>query len=135
MFRKFFLMCLVTYFCFAEEVESFEFKGAHFMASYYGCNQERLNDREGLLEILTEAIKSSGATLLKFVDYQFEPQGLTIVALLSESHASIHTYPEHGACFVDLFTCGMNCHYEEFNRLLETRLEAKTSNVLNLVRE
>jgi S-adenosylmethionine decarboxylase len=44
--------------------------------------------------------------VLQIVSKRFEPQGVTVLALLSESHASIHTYPEVGAMFVDVFTCG-----------------------------
>jgi S-adenosylmethionine decarboxylase len=43
--------------------------------------------------------------------------------LLSESHAAIHTYPEHNACFVDLFTCGDHCHNEPFDRVLREYLK------------
>ena len=40
------------------------------------------------------------------VDKRFEPHGVTVLALLAESHASIHSYPERGAMFVDVFTGG-----------------------------
>ena len=35
---------------------------------------------------------------------RFAPQGATVIALLAESHASVHTYPEHGSLFADVFT-------------------------------
>ena len=37
--------------------------------------------------------------------HQFSPVGVTHVLVLAESHMSIHTYPEHGRAYVDLFTC------------------------------
>lgn len=37
---------------------------------------------------------------------QFEPQGATVLVLLSESHLSIHTYPERGFAAIDCYTCG-----------------------------
>jgi S-adenosylmethionine/arginine decarboxylase-like enzyme len=48
---------------------------------------------------------------------------MTGLALLCESHASIHTYPEHNACFVDLFTCGENCDWEKFESVMVSFLE------------
>ncbi|SFU97151.1 S-adenosylmethionine decarboxylase [Xenorhabdus koppenhoeferi] len=55
---------------------------------------------------MKNAIAKAGATLLKLEAVQFEPSGLTIVAVLAESHASIHTYPEKGVLMADAFTCG-----------------------------
>jgi S-adenosylmethionine decarboxylase proenzyme len=48
----------------------------------------------------------SGANVIQTISKKFEPQGVTILCLLSESHISIHTYPELGNCYVDIFTCG-----------------------------
>jgi S-adenosylmethionine decarboxylase len=43
------------------------------------------------------------------VSRRFAPQGVTALALLAESHASLHTYPEAGLAFWDCFTCGVAC--------------------------
>jgi S-adenosylmethionine decarboxylase len=40
------------------------------------------------------------------MSHQFSPQGVTAICLLSESHISIHTWPEKGEAAVDVFTCG-----------------------------
>ena len=55
--------------------------------------------------------------------------------LLSESHASIHTYPEHGKCFIDLFTCGDKCNHEEFNETVKAYLKPKKVAEMVLVRD
>jgi S-adenosylmethionine decarboxylase len=93
----------------------FDFSGRHLLASYSGCDPAALADVERLSVALQAAIKASGATLLKSVEHVFPPHGFTAVALLSESHASIHTYPEHNSCFVDIFTCGTRCDVEAFD--------------------
>ena len=70
---------------------------------------------------------ASGATILQSVRHVFEPDGMTAVVLLSESHASIHTYPEHRACFVDIFTCGSRCEVEAFDGVLRDFLKPRTA--------
>ena len=98
--------------------DEFEFVGRHLLASYVGCDAQALADETGLLAAMKAAVKASGATLISSVQHSFTPSGMTAVMLLSESHASIHTYPEHQACFVDLFTCGRNCSAERFDMVM-----------------
>jgi S-adenosylmethionine decarboxylase len=43
---------------------------------------------------------------LQTISKKFEPQGVTIVSLLAESHISIHTWPEEGKAACDVYTCG-----------------------------
>lgn len=100
---------------FGEET-SYAFLGQHLVASYKGCNAAALTDITMLKQIFEEAVKASGATILSSLSHTFASDGLTMVFLLSESHASIHTYPEHNACFIDLFTCGKKCDAARLNR-------------------
>ena len=86
-----------------------------------------LANSERLSEAFHAAVKASGATLLKSVEHVFPPHGFTAVALLSESHASIHTYPEHNSCFVDIFTCGTGCNVDAFDS--ELRRHFRPQNV------
>ena len=99
-----------------------EFVGRHLLASYTQCDPRAVRDLDGIRRALRCAVQASGATCLEFAEHVFPPHGLTLVVLLSESHASIHTYPEHSACFVDLFTCGRKCNAERFDRVLRTYL-------------
>lgn len=120
--RQFFLL-LVIFFGSHLKAEEFQFIGKHFLASYKECDAEALTNLDNLKEALTKAAESSGAHILDSVDYIFAPDGLTMVILLSESHASIHTYPEHNACFVDLFTCGDSCSSDAFDKVLQAYLK------------
>jgi S-adenosylmethionine decarboxylase len=97
--------------------ESFEFYGRHLLLNFRGC-QVDLNDVERLRTDLTHAVTSVGATVLSCIWHKFEPQGVSLVLLLSESHASIHTYPEEKACFIDLFTCGRRIQVNPFGELM-----------------
>ncbi len=116
------------------EEESYQFKGIHFLASYCECDIQALSDVEELKAAMYYAVEKSGATTLDDASWVFPPCGLTMVFLLSESHASIHTYPEHGACFVDLFTCGDNCSAEKFDAALREYLKPKVVNQRTLLR-
>jgi S-adenosylmethionine decarboxylase len=101
----------------------YAFKGVHFLVSYSDCDKKALEDVGALCAAMDQAVEHSGATILDSSKWVFPPNGLTMVYLLSESHASIHTYPEHGACFVDLFTCGDHCSSDKFDAALRAYLK------------
>lgn len=86
------------------------FQGVHVLGEMYGIDDKLLNDESFLERCLTTGIGMSGATICGIQKKKFDPMGVTILALLSESHASIHTYPDKGALFFDAFTCGDHCH-------------------------
>lgn len=65
-----------------------------------------LSNTKFLRNTLLTAIRKSKATVINYVEYKFVPQGYSCVVLIGESHASIHTYPEHNGVFIDYFTCG-----------------------------
>ena len=102
--------------------ENYEFAGKHFIASFLECDAKALSDVDGLMKAMDDAVVSCGATVLDKAYYVFPPNGVTVVYLLSESHASIHTYPEHGACFIDLFTCGNKPSAKIFDETLRAYL-------------
>ncbi|WP_063060538.1 adenosylmethionine decarboxylase [Nocardia sienata] len=83
-----------------------EFTGWHVLAEFGGVDADLCNDLGRLEKALRESLVGAGITICDMVHKQFTPQGVTVLALLSESHASIHTYPESGDIFVDVFTCG-----------------------------
>lgn len=80
--------------------------GKHLTVDMYGCSFDILDNIEYIKTAMTTAVEESNLTLLDFSYYKFDPQGLTALALLAESHMSIHTYPELGYAAVDVFTCG-----------------------------
>ena len=65
-----------------------------------------MNDERCLIDLLENAAAASGATVVQTIFKKFEPQGVTVICLLSESHISIHTWPEEGKAAVDVYTCG-----------------------------
>lgn len=68
-------------------------------------NVELLNSMEKLTEMFDEICKTHQYNVLHRTHHQFEPQGITILYMLSESHLSIHTFPEKNYAALDLYTC------------------------------
>ena len=80
----------------------------HLLLELYRCDFEKLNDESFLRCILNRAAKLANATVLSLISNKFEPQGVTAIALLAESHISIHTWPESNYSAIDIFTCGQD---------------------------
>lgn len=119
----------------AQQKEEYEFYGKHFMVSYKECDKVALTNIPALMEVFKKAVNASHATILNYNFYEFPGNGLTASFLLSESHATIHTYPEHGACFVDLFTCGHTCTWEGFDAILHAYLKPGRSDKEVIIRQ
>lgn len=79
--------------------------GCHLILDFHGTSVD-MNNFDELNKNFTRIILDSGATIENMMKKQFEPQGLSILYLLSESHFSIHTWPEFGACAIDFYHCG-----------------------------
>jgi len=97
----------------------------HLLLELYRCDYEKLNDESFLRCTLNRAAKLANATVLNLISNKFEPQGVTAIALLAESHISIHTWPESHYCAVDIFTCGKNMMPEQASQYLIESLVAK----------
>ena len=97
----------------------------HLLLELYRCNSEKLNDESFLRCILNRASKLANATVLNLISNKFEPQGVTAIALLAESHISIHTWPESNYSAIDIFTCGQNMMPELASQYLIESLMAK----------
>jgi S-adenosylmethionine decarboxylase len=78
--------------------------GTHLVLELWGC--ENLNSPEVVEQALREIVDATDVTLLDLRVYPFQPIGVTGVAIVSESHIMIHTWPENGYAAVDIFTCG-----------------------------
>jgi S-adenosylmethionine decarboxylase len=78
--------------------------GKHIIADFWGVKE--IEDQEQVKKILEQSAKEAGSTLLDINIYKFDPKGLTGIAVLAESHISIHTWPERQYIAVDAFTCG-----------------------------
>ncbi len=94
------------------------FAGVHLLIEMWGA--DHMDNVEKIEEIFRQAISDCGATLLHIHLHHFgEECGVTGVGLLSESHISIHTWPEFNYAALDLFLCGTKNPYEALPALKE----------------
>ena len=81
------------------------FAGSHIIADFWGASH--LDDREALEAAMIDAVNAAGATLLHIHLHKFgDGGGVSGVAVLAESHISVHTWPERGFAAFDVFMCG-----------------------------
>ena len=80
--------------------------GRHILAEIYGCDSEILNNKDSIEKIMVESALKAGAEVREVTFHKFSPQGVSGVVIISESHLTIHTWPELGYAAVDIFTCG-----------------------------
>jgi len=78
--------------------------GRHLIVELWHC--QALDDSQKCEEALREAVRRAGATLIELKVHHFNPHGLTGMAIIAESHISVHTWPELDYAAVDVFTCG-----------------------------
>ena len=81
------------------------FAGTHLLIDFWDAT--RLDDPEYIEKALRKAVDAAGATLLHIHLHHFTPNGgVSGVAVLAESHISLHTWPERGFAAFDVFMCG-----------------------------
>jgi S-adenosylmethionine decarboxylase len=81
------------------------YAGSHLIIDLWDA--EHLDDRDRIEQALKDAVEAAGATLLHIHLHRFtEGGGISGVAVLAESHISVHTWPERGYAAFDVFMCG-----------------------------
>ncbi len=107
--------------------------GKHWIVEFYGARA--LDDVKVIRRALRNAAKLSGATLLKIQLHHFGAGGgVTGVAILAESHISIHTWPERSYAAIDIFMCGTQCSPRAALESLRSELTPRRAKVRRLVR-
>lgn len=75
------------------------------MVDLYGCDTDIIDDLSKIQEIAHRMIREIHAEIVEECFHKFEPIGITYIAVITTSHFSIHTWPEHGYAAVDIFSC------------------------------
>ena len=108
--------------------------GRHLILDLYDCDPGILNDYEELQRLLEASLVMAKANILRIIGEKFKPQGVTLLALLAESHASIHTWPEIGYAAIDLYTCGDTTQTYKAAEFLKVKFKSTKSEEKELVR-
>src|SRR5579862_2105793 len=78
----------------------------HTLLEFYGCDPACLKRSREVKQMLCESVRNGGGTIVKALFHNFSPHGVSGVVVITESHVTIHTWPEHGCAAVDIFSCG-----------------------------
>ncbi len=81
--------------------------GKHVYGNLYDCDVEVLKDEERLRQITIKAAEVGNMTLLDVKSWKIG-EGVSVVAIVLESHIAIHTWPEYGFATVDVYSCGLH---------------------------
>jgi len=102
--------------------------GKHWIIEVYDADPRVLDNRDTLEEMLCEVTRVYDVQILHSHFHNFQPQGITGIVMIAESHLTIHTWPEFGYAGLDFFTCGKKTDTEQLSEILKKFL--RTQNVI-----
>ena len=108
--------------------------GRHLLVELQDCNREALDDTDMIRDVMLKAAIDCGAVVLGSQFHHFNPQGVSGVVVIAESHISIHTWPEYGYAAVDVFTCGTAVNPQIAAGVLIEKLDAKNHSLKEIAR-
>lgn len=111
-----------------------EWLGRHYVAEMTGCDSNILKDKERVEKLMKRAAELSGAAVVKSLFHTFNPYGVSGVVIISESHLTIHTWPEFRYAAVDFFTCSESIKIEVAFNYIADELMAENCIVKELKR-
>lgn len=111
-----------------------EFWGRHTLCNMEGIDKVNINNSDFFITLLRNAIATTNATLVDIVYHNFIPEGMSVIAILRESHVAIHTYPEYQALFLDVFTCGKQADPEKIVSYITNKLNPKQCFTQTIIR-
>jgi S-adenosylmethionine decarboxylase len=80
--------------------------GQHYIVEASGCDPEIISSVSMVEDILVKAAELAGVQIWSISFHRFQPHGVSGVVVISESHLSVHTWPEVGYVALDIYTCG-----------------------------
>lgn len=108
--------------------------GIQHIAEFIECKKTFLNDPVKLEQIIRNAIEFSGLHFEKIITHKFNPLGVTLLAIISESHIGLHTYPEAGHLSLDVFTCSHPTKQLKLIEYLQKVLKPKYVKIAEITR-
>ncbi len=108
--------------------------GHHTLLDFYGCDPKRLERARSVRALVCAAVRQGGGRIVKAVFHNFNPFGVSGVVVITQSHVTIHTWPEHGYAAVDIFSCSTKLDQAGIRRHLLRLLGAKSCRRSSFVR-
>jgi S-adenosylmethionine decarboxylase len=115
-------------------VRSMDTRGLHYIVEASGCDPQILEDVNKLKEILINAAKVGKMDIRSVHLYKFSPRGISGLVIVSSSHISIHTWPEHGYAAIDVYICGQGSNPEEAIQYILQSIKAKHAHITEIER-
>lgn len=106
--------------------------GVHLIVEFW--DGKKIKTKKETLRIFKNSVKAAGATPLEITIHKFNPQGLTGVILLAESHIAIHVWPEFNYTAIDIFTCGDKSRPEKALEYFKKELKPKKIEIKKIIR-
>ncbi|MBO8153483.1 adenosylmethionine decarboxylase [Thermovirga sp.] len=108
-------------------------RGVHFIVEASGCSPV-IGEVDKMQEILVESGRRANAQIWAVSFHRFPPNGVSGVVVISESHLSVHTWPEVGYVALDIYTCGSESLPEKAVDYVLEMVEAKHTHVTEITR-
>jgi len=108
--------------------------GRHYIVEASGCNEKIISNAGVVQKILVKSAEIAGAKVWSVSFNQFPPHGVSGVVVISESHISIHTWPEYGYAALDIYTCGSHVEPEQAIEFAVQSFEASQSHITEITR-
>ncbi|HEX3798236.1 MAG TPA: adenosylmethionine decarboxylase [Verrucomicrobiae bacterium] len=96
----------------------------HTLLEFYDCNPAELKHSRQVKTLMHESVLKGGGTIVKEVFHNFSPYGVSGVIVITESHVTIHTWPEHGYAAVDIFSCSAKLDHDAIRDALKRGLSS-----------
>jgi S-adenosylmethionine decarboxylase proenzyme len=97
----------------------------HTLLEFHNCNPDCLKEARTVKKLLCKAVRQGGGTIVKAVFHNFSPYGVSGVVVITESHVTIHTWPEYGYAAVDIFSCSKKLDHAAIRLELKRALSAR----------
>ena len=104
--------------------------GNHYLIDLYECDKSLLNDPIAVKNTIHSIIDKIGTRLISENYKEFSPVGISGFAIISESHISIHTWPEYSFAAIDIFSCN-KAVADEISEYVKTQFGSKICEVIN----
>ncbi|MCK4851621.1 MAG: adenosylmethionine decarboxylase [Candidatus Omnitrophica bacterium] len=109
--------------------------GTQVIAELINCSRKLLNDRKAVEKAVKDGVTECGISVESISSHKFDPVGVTVTAIVSESHIAVHTYPEARHVSIDIFTCSADFEKSvKLLALLKRRFQPKVTRALKVLR-